>query len=290
MGRLGKSDSGKANPKLCPICNHQSRAEIEQAVFSISPSNPNLTLDAIADAYDISTTDLRVHALMHSPLALDFSEESEANLVAGFSQRANHDTSRGDDTCATPNDLCIQNSQSPTDDASDSSLTSPPNPPATPQSATPQSATKRERLTDKVNMRESDMLLAAANEYLTTLTTLGRRIKRRATENSDESDQILAAFLTTPMVNLYIGSGAELRKAVQGISELNTQLNGPKDSSAEGLKALAAALSFSANAANLLANAPDSDSATQNTPNLPKGARFLDEDTMNRQEAIEYDD
>lgn len=273
MGRLGKSDSGKANPKLCPICNHQSRAEIEQAVFSISPSNPNLTLDAIADAYDISTTDLRVHALMHSPLALDFSEESEANLVAGFSQRANHDTSRGDDTCATPND------PTQTNDASDSSLTSPPNPPATPQSAT-----KRERLTDKVNMRESDMLLAAANEYLTTLTTLGRRIKRRATENSDESDQILAAFLTTPMVNLYIGSGAELRKAVQGISELNTQLNGPKDSSAEGLKALAAALSFSANAANLLATQGD------NTPNLPKGARFLDEDTMNRQEAIEYDD
>lgn len=280
MGRLGKSDSGKANPKLCPICNHQSRAEIEQAVFSISPSNPNLTLDAIADAYDISTTDLRVHALMHSPLALDFSEESEANLVAGFSQRANHDTSRGDDTCATPNDPCIQNSQSPTDDASDSSLTSP----ATPQPATPQSATKRERLTDKVNMRESDMLLAAANEYLTTLTTLGRRIKRRATENSDESDQILAAFLTTPMVNLYIGSGAELRKAVQGISELNTQLNGPKDSSAEGLKALAAALSFSANAANMLAT------QGENTPNLLKGARFLDEDTMNRQEAIEYDD
>ena len=124
------------------------------------------------------------------------------------------------------------------------------------------------------------MLLAAANEYLTTLTALGRRIKRHAANNSEESDQILAAFCTTAVVSLYINSGSELRKAVQGISELNTQLNGPKDNSAEGLKALAAALSFSANAANALAT----------DDNSPKGARFLDEDTMSKQEAIEYDD
>ena len=67
MGRLGKPESGKANPKLCPICNHPNRAEIEQAIFSISPNSPNLTLDMIANAYDLSTNDLRVHALMHSP-------------------------------------------------------------------------------------------------------------------------------------------------------------------------------------------------------------------------------
>ena len=89
------------------------------------------------------------------------------------------------------------------------------------------------------------MLLAAANEMLTTLTTLGRRIKSYAGDGSEGSDQRLAAFCSNAMVNLYVGASSELRKSIQAINELNTSLNGAADSGSEGLKALAAALAGS---------------------------------------------
>ena len=80
---------------------------------------------------------------------------------------------------------------------------------------------------------------------LTTLTTLGRRIKSYAGDGSEGSDQRLAAFCSNAMVNLYVGASSELRKNIQAINELNTSLNGAADSGSEGLKALAAALAGS---------------------------------------------
>lgn len=213
--------------KLCPVCTHPERAEIERAILSIAPSNPQLTLNAIADAFGVTVNDLQVHALMHTPLSLDFSSEAEVGLADGFRQKAG-----------------VASHQSEGGSSSVSDNTS-----------------GKQRLADKLNMRESDLLLATANEYFTTLSTLGNRIKRYAGDSSEGSDTRLVNFCTNAMVNLYLGTGAELRKAIDAIKELNTSINGSHDSANAGLAALASALSAS-----------KSGSATD-------GPQFLDETT-----------
>ena len=206
------SEAKNTNPRTCPICQHPERAEIERLVLSISASNPSLTLDIIADAYGVSSRELRVHTLMHTPLALDFSAEAETALIANFQSRAGQPSTEATST----------------------------------QGAV--SVSHKQRLTDKIDMREGDMLLASANEMLTTLTTLGRRIHSFASDNSNGSDQRLANFCNNALVNLYIGTSAELRKNIQAINELNTSINGAADSGANGLLALAEAIKNSAKA------------------------------------------
>ena len=213
MGRLPENTN--MNPRSCPICRHPERAEIERMVLSMSASNPSLTLDAIADAFGISVRELRVHTLMHTPLALDFSAEAETALIDDFKLRAGQP-------------LAESTSTQGADSVSHTGQLTP-----------------RQRLTDRIDMREGDMLLAAANEMLTTLTTLGRRIKSYAGDGSEGSDQRLAAFCSNAIVNLYVGTSAELRKNIQAINELNSSINGAADSGSEGLKALAAAISGS---------------------------------------------
>ena len=213
MGRLPENTN--MNPRSCPICRHPERAEIERMVLSMSASNPSLTLDAIADAFGISVRELRVHTLMHTPLALDFSAEAETALIDDFKLRAGQP-------------LAESTSTQGADSVSHTGQLTP-----------------RQRLTDRIDMREGDMLLAAANEMLTTLTTLGRRIKSYAGDGSEGSDQRLAAFCSNAMVNLYVGASSELRKNIQAINELNTSLSGAADSCAGGMKALAAAIAGS---------------------------------------------
>lgn len=221
MGRISNNlDSGKANPRFCPICNHPERAEIENAVLTISPSNPLYTLDAIATMYEVSSNDLRVHALMHTPLALDFSKESEETLVRSFQNRV--PTELGTEGAASPLQAGV---------SSDSYIPG-------------------KRMSDLVGFRESDMLMAMANEYLTTATALGRRIKSYATDASEGSDQRLAAYCTNAIVTLYLQSGAEMRRAIEQINTLNTSVNGEHDAGAEGLKALADAITGNVRQAN----------------------------------------
>lgn len=203
MGRM--PESSNSSSRCCAICQHVERAEIEKLVLSMSPSNPRLTLECIADAYELSVKDLKVHALMHTPLALDFSEDAEQLAISAFKEKA------GDE-----------------------------------HKEAPEPTSHKERLTDKINMRESDMLLANATEMLTTITTIGRRIKHYASDNSDmNADQRLVNFCTTPLVNLYVGSSAELRKTIDLLKDLNESINGAHDSAADGLKALAEAINFS---------------------------------------------
>ena len=215
MGRLPENTN--MNPRSCPICRHPERAEIERMVLSMSASNPSLTLDAIADAFGISVRELRVHTLMHTPLALDFSAEAETALIDDFKLRAGQPLAESTSTQGADSVSHTPSGQ----------------------------ITPRQRLADRIDMREGDMLLAAANEMLTTLTTLGRRIKSYAGDGSEGSDQRLAAFCSNAMVNLYVGASSELRKSIQAINELNTSLNGAADSGSDGLKALAAALAGS---------------------------------------------
>lgn len=224
MSRLPESTN--TNPRTCLICRHPERAEIERLVLSMSASNPTLTLDAIADAYGISVKELRVHTLMHTPLALDFSAEAESALIDNFKLRAGQPLTES--TSAQGADSVSQNNQS-----------------VSAAGAAAGQITPKQRLTDKIDMREGDMLLAAANEMLTTLNVLGRRIKSYASDGSDGSDQRLITFCSNAMVNLYIGTSTELRKNIQAINELNSSINGAADAGSEGLKALAAAISGS---------------------------------------------
>lgn len=52
---------------MCQICSRADRAEIENAVLSIS-SETGLTVEAIAEQYSCDLAELRNHALFHTPL------------------------------------------------------------------------------------------------------------------------------------------------------------------------------------------------------------------------------
>lgn len=52
----------------CIVCSHDKRSEIENALLSISSDNKAVTLETIAQAYQVTTNDLKVHALMHAPM------------------------------------------------------------------------------------------------------------------------------------------------------------------------------------------------------------------------------
>lgn len=108
----------------------------------------------------------------------------------------------------------------------------------------------RQSLTRKMKLREADMLMAVANEYLVTLKTMGRRINKLASISSidveDEEKQLrLARLLTKPIVDLYVGIGSEIRQTVKATAELDKLLNGPEESQNSGLQALAAAIALS---------------------------------------------
>lgn len=52
---------------MCSICGHPNRADIENAILNIS-TDSGLTIDTIAEQYDLDITELRDHALFHTAL------------------------------------------------------------------------------------------------------------------------------------------------------------------------------------------------------------------------------
>lgn len=102
-------------------------------------------------------------------------------------------------------------------------------------------------LARKMKLREADILAATNNEYMVTLKAMGRRINRLASVSSIDAEDAdkevkLAKLLTKPMVDLYIGLGGEIRQNVRAMAEVDRMLNGPQDSSNNGLQALADAI------------------------------------------------
>lgn len=55
----------------CSICSHPKRAEIEKAILRISTDNPALTMEQIAEEYDLGITEIRKHAVLHQSLNVD---------------------------------------------------------------------------------------------------------------------------------------------------------------------------------------------------------------------------
>lgn len=98
---------------------------------------------------------------------------------------------------------------------------------------------EKESIARQTERREVDMLLAAANEYMTTLQIVGNKIAEAANKED------LVAFsrsVSKATVDLYLGAGGELRSLVKEITDINNILNGPQDGSISGLQALANAI------------------------------------------------
>lgn len=202
-------------PNTCRICNHPERAEIENAILTMTadaPPNEKNSIESIAEQYKVPLDKLKMHALFHTPLVGDGDIEE---LSGGC-----HDS-----VCDIPN--LSESTEQP-------------------------KAEPRDSLTRKMKLREADMLAAVGQEYLVTLKTMGRRINKLAQVSSidveDEEKQLkLAKLLTKPMVDLYVGLGGEIRQTVKTMAELDRMLNGPEDNLGSGLGALAAAIRGSDN-------------------------------------------
>ena len=54
----------------CKVCSHPDRASIENALLSISTDSESINISTIAKAYDVTTNDLKIHALMHTSLGV----------------------------------------------------------------------------------------------------------------------------------------------------------------------------------------------------------------------------
>lgn len=84
-------------PSLCTICNHPDRAEIENAILSMTDGSKT-SIEVIAEQYDVSLADLKMHALFHTPLvgAADLEELRDAETLG--------DTEQTEVVRATPRD------------------------------------------------------------------------------------------------------------------------------------------------------------------------------------------
>ena len=53
----------------CSVCNHEKRAEIEQALLCRSMGDLSVTIESIAKKYDLKPIDVQIHALMHATIS-----------------------------------------------------------------------------------------------------------------------------------------------------------------------------------------------------------------------------
>lgn len=205
-------------PNSCRICNHPDRAEIENAILTMTadaPPNDENSIEAIAAQYNVPLNELKMHALFHTPLVGDGDIE-----VLKDAESETLTATAGSEQFEVESEVA--------------------------------KAAPRDSLTRRMKLREADMLAAVGNEYLVTLKTMGRRINKLAQVSSidieDEEKQLkLAKLLTKPMVDLYVGLGGEIRQTVKTMAELDRLLNGPEESATSGLVALAKAIQGSDN-------------------------------------------
>ena len=188
-------------PSLCTICNHPDRAEIENAILSMT-DGVKTSIEVIAEQYDVSLSDLKMHALFHTPLvgAADIEELRDADMTAG-------DTEQTVAVRATPRDSLTRRMKL--------------------READLLAAVGNEYLVTMKTMGRRINKLAQVSEI--DIEDNDRQLK-------------LAKLLTKPMVDLYVGLGGEIRQTVKTMAELDRLLNGPEDSATSGLVALAKAI------------------------------------------------
>ena len=188
-------------PSLCTICNHPDRAEIENAILSMT-DGVKTSIEVIAEQYDVSLSDLKMHALFHTPLvdAADLEELRDADMTAG-------DTVLTEAERPAPRDSLTRRMKL--------------------READLLAAVGHEYLVTMKTMGRRINKLAQVSEI--DIEDNDRQLK-------------LAKLLTKPMVDLYVGLGGEIRQTVKTMAELDRLLNGPEDSATSGLMALAKAI------------------------------------------------
>ena len=74
-------------PSMCTICNHPDRAGIENAILSMT-DGVKTSIEVIAEQYAVSLSDLKMHALFHTPLvgAADLEELRDAETLGDTEQ------------------------------------------------------------------------------------------------------------------------------------------------------------------------------------------------------------
>ena len=97
---------------------------------------------------------------------------------------------------------------------------------------------KHQTLAQKIGVREADILLEVANEYMLTLRALGNELSDRIADK----DEPIFRTLTKPVTDMYLGLGSEVRATIKTVGELNAMVNGPADNGASGLEAIASAI------------------------------------------------
>lgn len=112
-------------------------------------------------------------------------------------------------------------------------------------SATP----PQESLARQLKIKEADALATLQEEYLCTVRETGDFIRstiQDAVNAGEPAEKVAVSRLVTkPLVELYVGAGAEVRNNAKTLAELKTILQGGEGGPLSGLAALAAAIQSS---------------------------------------------
>lgn len=63
---------------MCKVCEHPQRIEIERALLRLSPTDCEQELSTIAEGFNVSVSDLKLHSMLHLPLGINFEEQQES--------------------------------------------------------------------------------------------------------------------------------------------------------------------------------------------------------------------
>lgn len=69
--------------RTCSICNHEYRSDIDERLMKLSKK---VTMEMIADEFDVNIDELKSHALMHSSVGVN-GEEEVASIVNKIGMR-----------------------------------------------------------------------------------------------------------------------------------------------------------------------------------------------------------
>ena len=75
----------------------------------------------------------------------------------------------------------------------------------------------------QINLREADYLTAVLQDYMITLKSTGREIQR-CLKRANDSDIPAKNLLGQSLVDLYIGTGGEVRQTIKTLSDVGKQL------------------------------------------------------------------
>ncbi len=167
--------------RVCSICSHPARTEIELALLNAESFREAANIiEQVSLEFEVSESDLKLHAILHSPVSTDLENRNPHSLAR------------------------------------------------------------------QLKVKEAEALAATVNEYLITMTAVGRRLRVYV----NDSDTVhFEKLLTKSVTDLYLGTGAQIRETVKLMAEVNSILNEDQNPQKTGIMALANAINSSLNPA-----------------------------------------